>query len=71
VRVEASAADPSSRVGELAWSGLAGTQWFVSPAEGLAAVLMTQRYMGMNLPFWPAFKEQVRGAIARADGGGT
>lgn len=64
VRVRESAADPGSREGELAWSGLAGTQWFVSPAEGLAAVLMTQRYMGVGLPFWPAFKQRVRAALA-------
>jgi CubicO group peptidase (beta-lactamase class C family) len=64
VRVEASSDDISSLQGELAWGGLAGTQWFISPAEGLAAVLMTQRYMGTGLPFWPAFKQRVRAAMA-------
>jgi len=53
-------ADPTSRAGDLQWGGLAGTHWFYSPQERLGAVLMTQRFMGFGLPFWPRFKEAVR-----------
>ena len=41
--------------GQVYWGGLAGTKWFFSPREDLGAVLMTQRYMGSDLPFWPEF----------------
>lgn len=64
VTVRANAADPASVEGELAWSGLAGTQWLISPRENLAAVLMTQRYMGSWLPFWPRFTRLLRGGRA-------
>jgi CubicO group peptidase (beta-lactamase class C family) len=60
VRVEASSAEPSSLPGEVQWGGLAATKWFFSPREQLAAVLMTQRYMGSDLPFWPEFKALLR-----------
>ena len=63
VMVQASDADPSSVAGELQWGGLAGTHWFVSPQEKIAAVLMTQRYMGYGLPYWAAFKQGVRAAL--------
>jgi CubicO group peptidase (beta-lactamase class C family) len=64
VRVQPSAADPAGAVGELQWGGLAGTQWFISPRDGLAAVLMTQRYMGFGLQYWTRFKQLVRDAAA-------
>jgi len=51
-------------VGELQWGGLAATKWFISPRENLAAVLMTQRYMGSDLPFWPEFQLLLRKALA-------
>lgn len=60
VTVEPFAGDPTSRAGDLQWGGLAGTHWFFSPREQLGAVLMTQRYMGFGLPFWPEFKAAVR-----------
>lgn len=60
VMVRPSPADPGSVEGELQWGGLAGTQWFISPRENLAAVLMTQRYMGFGLPFWTRFKQLLR-----------
>lgn len=50
--------------GELQWGGLAGTKWMLSPREDLAAVLMTQRYMGVELPYWQQFKDGVRRAFA-------
>lgn len=64
VTVQASPADPASVEGELQWGGLAGTKWFISPREGLAAVFMTQRFMGSDLPVWPEFKQGVRQALA-------
>jgi CubicO group peptidase (beta-lactamase class C family) len=51
-----SAIQPEAAVGELQWGGLAGTHWFVSPATGLAGVLMTQRFMGFWHPFWFEYK---------------
>jgi CubicO group peptidase (beta-lactamase class C family) len=64
VTVEPWASDPASVVDELQWGGLAATKWFISPRENLAAVLMTQRYMGSDLPFWPEFKLLLRKALA-------
>jgi len=52
----ASAIQPAAAVGELQWGGLAGTHWFVSPATGLAGVVMTQRFMGFWHPFWFEYK---------------
>jgi CubicO group peptidase (beta-lactamase class C family) len=63
VTVHTSAADPASVEGELQWGGLAATKWSISPREGLALVLMTQRYMGSDQPFWPEFKQAVRAAL--------
>jgi CubicO group peptidase (beta-lactamase class C family) len=46
--------------GQVYWGGLAGTKWFFSPREDLAAVLMTQRFMGSDLPYWPDFLQALR-----------
>ena len=46
--------------GQVYWGGLAGTKWFFSRREDLAAVLMTQRYMGSDLPYWPGFLQALR-----------
>ncbi len=59
----ASAISPAAAVGELQWGGLAGTHWFVSPATGLAGVVMTQRFMGFWHPFWFEYKARVYGAV--------
>ena len=45
--------------GELQWGGLAGTHWFVSPATGLAGVVMAQRHWGFWHPFWFQYKAQL------------
>ncbi len=45
--------------GELQWGGLAGTHWFVSPATGLAGVVMAQRHWGFWRPFWFEYKAQL------------
>lgn len=63
VTVEPSAVDPASVPGQLQWGGLAGTKWFLSPREDLAAVLMTQRYMGSELAFWGEFQQALRAAL--------
>ena len=60
----ASAIQPEAAVGELQWGGLAGTHWFVSPASGLAGVLMTQRFMGFWHPFWFEYKRALYAALA-------
>ena len=62
VTVQPSAADPAGVEGDIEWSGLAGTQWLISPRRDLAVVFMTQRYMGSWLPFWPRFKRLLRDA---------
>lgn len=60
VTVEPFKGDPGSRPGDVQWGGLAGTHWFFSPQDRVGAVLMTQRYMGFGLPFWPKFQAAVR-----------
>jgi CubicO group peptidase (beta-lactamase class C family) len=60
----ASALQPAAAVGELQWGGLAGTHWWISPATGLAGVVMTQRFMGFWHPFWFDYKRRVYAALA-------
>ena len=55
----ASAFQGAAAVGEMQWGGLAATHWFVSPATGLAGVLMAQRFMGFWHPFWFDYKARV------------
>jgi CubicO group peptidase (beta-lactamase class C family) len=66
VTVEASDADPGGVPGDVQWGGLAGTKWWIWPSRQVAVALMTQRYMGSDLPFWPEFKALVRAAIEPA-----
>jgi CubicO group peptidase (beta-lactamase class C family) len=63
VTVEASDTDPTSRPGDLQWGGLAATKWWIWPERQVSVALMTQRYMGSDLPFWPEFKALVRAAL--------
>ncbi len=65
----ASDLQPVAAVGELQWGGLAGTHWWVSPATGLAGVVMTQRFFGFWHPFWFDYKSRVYEACAYADSG--
>ena len=60
----ASELQPNSPLGEFQWGGLAGTHWSISPATGVAIVLMTQRHMGFWHPFWFKFKREVYSALA-------
>jgi CubicO group peptidase (beta-lactamase class C family) len=55
---------PEAAVGELQWGGLAGTHWWVSPATGLAGVVMAQRHFGFWHPFWFDYKRRVYEAVA-------
>lgn len=49
--------------GDVEWGGLAGTHWLISPRDGVACALMTQRFMGFELPFWMEFKRLMRQAL--------
>jgi CubicO group peptidase (beta-lactamase class C family) len=59
VTVQAGALDAPGSEGALQWGGMAGTHWWLSPRQGLAAVLMTQRYMGFWNPYWWEFQRRV------------
>jgi CubicO group peptidase (beta-lactamase class C family) len=56
-------------VGELQWGGLAGTHWFISPATGLAGVVMAQRHWGFWNKFWFRYKARVYEAAGQHPGG--
>ncbi len=64
VTVEPAAGDAGDRPGDLQWGGMAGTHWWIDPAQGLACALMTQRHMGYGLPFWTEFRGLLRQALA-------
>lgn len=51
--------DPPGSAGAMQWGGMAGTHWWISPGQGLAAVLMTQRYKGFWNPYWFEFTKRV------------
>ena len=61
---QASALQGPAAVGEMQWGGLAATHWFISPATGLAGVVMCQRFMGFWHPFWFEYKARVYQAAA-------
>lgn len=61
--VSRSGTGPAAALGELQWGGLAGTHWLVAPVCGLAAVVMTQRFMGFWHPSWFAFKARLYAAL--------
>ena len=54
---------PNTPAGELQWGGLAGTHWWLSPATGVAGVLMAQRHFGFWHPFWFEYKQAVYAAL--------
>lgn len=58
-----SSIEPPSAIGEFQWGGLAGTHWWISPRNNLAAVLMTQRVMAFWHPFSFEFKRLVYQAV--------
>ena len=59
VTLSPSPLDPPGSTGALQWGGMAGTHWWISPDQELAAVLMTQRYMGFWNPYWFGFMQRV------------
>ena len=60
---EASSIEPHSATGEFQWGGIAGTHWWISPRNNLAAVVMTQRLMAFWHPFSFEFKQLVYKAV--------
>ena len=63
VTTAASAGEPAEVVSEVGWGGLAGTIWWINPRIGIAAVLMTQRYMGFGNPYSFEFKRHAYAAL--------
>lgn len=57
--------DPPGSAGEFWWGGIAGTQWWISPRNNLAAVVMTQRHMGFWHPFALELKKLMYAAAAQ------
>ena len=55
--------EPPAVVGEYYWSGVAGTQWWVSPHNNLAGVVMTQRRMASLHPFAAELKKLTYDAV--------
>mgnify|MGYP000573421411 CR=1 FL=1 len=55
--------DTKNVVGEYWWGGIAGTQWWVSPENNLAGLIMTQRVMGFAHPFAADLKRHIYTAI--------
>lgn len=62
VTVTPSASDPAGAADEFWWGGIAGTQWWISPRNDLAAVVMTQRHMA----FWHPFALELKKLAYRA-----
>jgi CubicO group peptidase (beta-lactamase class C family) len=62
---ETPAADPAAQAGDVQWSGASATQWMMAPRDRFGLVLMTQRYEGSGLSYWPRFKQAVGKAMER------
>jgi CubicO group peptidase (beta-lactamase class C family) len=45
--VQPTALDHPDASGELYWGGVAGTQWWISPKQNMAGVMMAQRQMAI------------------------
>ena len=56
---------PAHAIPGVEWGGLGATHWWISPDDGLAVALMTQRYIGFFHPFWFEVKRLVRQAGAQ------
>ena len=52
-------------VGEYTWGGIAGTQWWVSPNNNLAGIVMTQRVMSFSHPFAADLKRRIYEAVVK------
>lgn len=64
VTLAPSSLEPAAAAGEFQWGGIAGTHWWISPRQNLAALLMTQRQMS----FWHPFSFEFRQLVYRAAG---
>lgn len=54
--------DPPESADEVEWGGVAGTHWWISPANNLAGVVMAQRTMA----FWHPFSHEMKRLTYRA-----
>lgn len=52
-------------VDEFSWGGIAGTQWWVSPNNNLAGLVMTQRVMSFSHPFAYDLKSKIYEAVVK------
>jgi CubicO group peptidase (beta-lactamase class C family) len=57
--------DHPDAAGELYWGGIAGTQWWISPKQNMAGVMMAQRHMSFVHPFSFEFKRLAYDAVKR------
>jgi CubicO group peptidase (beta-lactamase class C family) len=57
--------DHPDSAGELYWGGVAGTQWWISPKQNIAGIMMAQRQMAFIHPFAFEFKRQAYEAVKR------
>jgi CubicO group peptidase (beta-lactamase class C family) len=55
--------DHADAAGELYWGGVGGTQWWISPKQNMAGVMMAQRQMSFTHPFSFEFKRLAYEAI--------
>jgi CubicO group peptidase (beta-lactamase class C family) len=55
--------DHKDSTGELYWSGVVGTQWWISPKANVAGLMMTQRQMAFAHPFAFEFKRLAHEAV--------
>lgn len=62
---ERTSQDPAAEPGDVQWSGMSATRWMFAPRERFGLVLMTQRYLGSGLSYWPTFKQAVAQGLAR------
>jgi CubicO group peptidase (beta-lactamase class C family) len=58
--------DHPDAAGELYWGGIAGTQWWISPKQNMAGVMMAQRHMSFVHPFSFEFKRLAYEAVKRS-----
>ena len=60
--------DHPDAAGELYWGGVAGTQWWISPRQNMAGVMMAQRQMSFVHPFSFEFKRMAYDAVKQKAG---
>jgi CubicO group peptidase (beta-lactamase class C family) len=65
VTVAPSARTPKASPGDFTWGGIAGTQWWISPKNDCAVLLMTQRFPALLHPYILEIIDLVRQAVTR------